>query len=111
MRESITTFAIGMILGAAACLSQWPDTPAPVSEIIIDTATGCHYVQGQAGGITPRLAPPPVDDPRVATGWHICSGPEGGDDAAWEDGGEPDPEAESTYSTQPTDLWRNHTTE
>ena len=22
-----------------------------------------------------------------------------------------DPEAESTYSTQPTDLWRNHTTE
>ena len=86
MRESITTFAVGIILGAAACLSQWPDTPAPVSEIIIDTATGCHYVQGQAGGITPRLAPPPVDDPRVATGWHICSGPDGGDDAAWEDG-------------------------
>ena len=111
MRESITTFAIGIILGAAVCLSQWPDTPAPVSEIIIDTATGCHYVQGQSGGITPRLAPPPVDDPRVATGWHICSGPEGGDDAAWKDGGEPDPEAESTYSTQPTDLWRNHTTE
>ena len=111
MREPITTFAVGIILGAAACLSQWPDTPAPVSEIIIDTATGCHYVQGQAGGITPRLAPPPVDDPRVATGWHICSGPEGGDDAAWKDGGEPDPEAESTYSTQPTDLWRNHTTE
>ena len=52
-----------------------------------------------------------VDDPRAVTGWHICSGPEGGDDAAWEDGGEPDPEAESTYSTQPTDLWRNHTTE
>lgn len=48
MRESITTFAVGMILGAAACLSQWPDTPAPVSEVIIDTATGCHYVQGQA---------------------------------------------------------------
>ena len=111
MRESVTTFSVGIILGAAACLSQWPDTPAPVSEIIIDTATGCHYVQGQAGGITPRLAPPPVDDPRVATGWHICSGPEGGDDAAWKDGGEPDPEAESTYSTQPTDLWRNHTTE
>ena len=111
MRESVNTFAVGIILGAAACLSQWPDTPAPASEIIIDTATGCHYVQGQAGGITPRLAPPPVDDPRVATGWHICSGPEGGDDAAWEDGGEPDPEAESTYSTQPTDLWRNHTTE
>ena len=111
MRESVTTFAVGIILGAAACLSQWPDTPAPVSEIIIDTATGCHYVQGQASGITPRLAPPPVDDPRVATGWHICSGPEGGDDAAWKDGGEPDPEAESTYSTQPTDLWRNHTTE
>ena len=111
MRESVTTFAVGIILGAAACLSQWPDTPAPVSEIIIDTATGCHYVQGQNGGITPRLAPPPVDDPRVATGWHICSGPEGGDDAAWKDGGEPDPEAESTYSTQPTDLWRNHTTE
>lgn len=86
MRESVTTFAVGMILGAAACLSQWPDTPAPVSEIIIDTATGCHYVQGQAGGITPRLAPPPVDDPRAVTGWHICSGPEGGDDAAWEDG-------------------------
>ena len=111
MRESITTFAVGIILGAAACLSQWPDEPAPVSEVIIDTATGCHYIQGQAGGITPRLAPPPVDDPRVATGWHICSGPEGGDDAAWKDGGEPDPEAESTYSTQPTDLWRNHTTE
>ncbi len=95
MRESITTFAIGMILGAAACLSQWPETPTPASEIIIDTATGCHYVQGQAGGITPRLAPPPVDDPRVATGWHICSGPEGGDDGAWEDGagkdGEPTP--------------------
>ena len=86
MRESITTFAVGMILGAAACLSQWPDAPAPVSEVIIDTATGCHYIQGQAGGITPRLAPPPVDDPRAATGWHVCSGPEGGDDAAWEDG-------------------------
>ena len=111
MRESVPTFAIGIILGAAACLSQWPDTLAPVSEIISDTATGCHYVQGQAGGITPRLAPPPVDDPRVATGWHICSGPEGGDDAAWKDGGEPDPEAESTYSIQPTDLWRNNTTE
>lgn len=83
MREPITTFAIGMILGAAACLSQWPDAPAaPVSEVIIDTATGCHYIQGQAGGITPRLAPPPVDDPRVATGWHICSGEPGGDDLA-----------------------------
>ena len=82
MRESVTTFAIGIILGAAACLSQWPDTPTPASEIIIDTATGCHYIQGQAGGITPRLAPPPVDDPRVATGWHICSGEQGGDDLA-----------------------------
>ena len=92
MRESVTTFAVGIILDAAACLSQWPDMPAPVSEIIIDTATGCHYVQGQAGGITPRLAPPPVDDPRVATGWHICSGPEGGDDVAWEDGGGKDGE-------------------
>ncbi len=36
----------------------------------------------------------------------------------WEDDPAPDaetvfsdPEAESTYSTQPTDLWRNHTTE
>lgn len=92
MRESITTFAVGMILGAAACLSQWPDAPAPVSEVIIDTATGCHYLQGAAGGITPRLAPPPVDDPRVATGWHICSGEPGGDDAAWEDGGGKDGE-------------------
>ncbi len=92
MREPITTFAIGIILGAAACLSQWPETPTPASEIIIDTATGCHYVQGQAGGITPRLAPPPVDDPRVATGWHICSGEPGGDDAAWEDGGGKDGE-------------------
>ena len=82
MRESITTFAIGMILGAAACLSQWPDEPAPVSEVIIDTATGCHYIQGQAGGITPRLAPPPVDDPRAVTGWHIYSGEPGGDDLA-----------------------------
>ena len=82
MRESVTTFAVGIILGAAACLSQWPDEPAPVIEVIIDTATGCHYVQGQAGGITPRLAPPPVDDPRVATGWHICSGEPGGDDLA-----------------------------
>ncbi len=92
MREPITTFAIGIILGAAACLSQWPETPTPASEIIIDTATGCHYVQGQAGGITPRLAPPPVDDPRVATGWHICSGEPGGDDVAWEDGGGKDGE-------------------
>ena len=92
MRESVTTFAVGIILGAAACLSQWPDTPAPVSEIIIDTATGCHSVQGQAGGITPRLAPPPVDDPRVATGWHICSGEPGGDNAAWEDAGGKDGE-------------------
>ena len=82
MRESVTTFAVGIILGAAACLSQWPETPTPASEIIIDTDTGCHYVQGQAGGITPRLAPPPVDDPRVATGWHICSGEPGGDDLA-----------------------------
>ena len=87
MRESITTFAIGMILGAAACLSQWPDAPAaPVSEVIIDTATGCHYLQGAAGGITPRLAPPVYP---AAVGFHICSGAEGGDDAAWEDGGEP----------------------
>lgn len=83
MKDAITTFAVGMILGAAACLSQWPDAPAaPASEVIIDTATGCHYIQGQAGGITPRLAPPPVDDPRVATGWHICSGEPGGDDFA-----------------------------
>ena len=89
MRESLATLLIGLITGVALTLTQWPDTPAPVSEIIIDTATGCHYVQGQAGGITPRLAPPPVDDPRAVTGWHICSGPEGGDDAAWEDGGEP----------------------
>lgn len=89
MRESITTLVVGIVAGAALTLTQWPDTPAPVSEVIIDTATGCHYIQGQAGGITPRLAPPPVDDPRAATGWHICSGPEGGDDAAWEDGGEP----------------------
>ena len=92
MKDAITTFAIGIILGAAACLSQWPETPTPASEIIIDTATGCHYVQGQAGGITPRLAPPPVDDPRAATGWHICSGEPGGDDAAWEDGGGKDGE-------------------
>lgn len=83
MRESVTTFAIGMILGAAACLSQWPDAPAPVSDVIIDTATGCHYVQGQDGGITPRLAPPVYP---AATGWHICSGEPGGDDSAWEDG-------------------------
>ena len=89
MRESIATLVVGIVAGAALTLTQWPDEPAPVSEVIIDTATGCHYIQGQAGGITPRLAPPPVDDPRVATGWHICSGPEGGDDAAWEDGGEP----------------------
>lgn len=85
-RDAIVTFAIGIILGAAACLSQWPDTPATVSEIIIDTATGCHYIQGQAGGITPRLTAPVYP---AVTGWHICSGPEGGDDAAWEDGGEP----------------------
>lgn len=89
MRESIATLVVGIVAGAALPLTQWPDTPAPVSEVIIDTATGCHYIQGQAGGITPRLAPPPVDDPRAVTGWHICSGPEGGDDAAWEDGGEP----------------------
>lgn len=95
MKDAITTFAIGIILGAAACLSQWPETPTPASEIIIDTATGCHYVQGQAGGITPRLAPPPVDDPRAATGWHICSGEPGGDDAAWEDGGGKDGEPTS----------------
>ena len=84
MRESITTFAVGMILGAAACLSQWPDAPAaPVSEVIIDTATGCHYIQGQAGGITPRMTAPVYP---ATVGWHLCSGPEGGDDAAWEDG-------------------------
>lgn len=110
MRESVTTFAVGIILGAASCLSQWPDEPAPVSEVIIDTATGCHYVQGQNGGITPRLAPPVYP---ASQGWHICSGAEGGDDAAWEDGGEPwiGTDGEPTYSTQPTDLWRNHTTE
>ena len=89
MRESIACLLIGLVTGVALTLTQWPDAPAPVSEVIIDTATGCHYIQGQAGGITPRLAPPPVDDPRAVTGWHICSGPEGGDDAAWEDGGEP----------------------
>lgn len=89
MRESLAALIIGLVTGVALTLTQWPDTPAPVSEIIIDTATGCHYLQGAAGGITPRLAPPPVDDPRAVTGWHICSGPEGGDDAAWEDGGEP----------------------
>lgn len=82
MRESIATLVVGIVAGAALTLTQWPDTPAPVSEIIIDTATGCHYVQGQSGGITPRLAPPPVDDPRVAKGWHICSGEPGGDDLA-----------------------------
>ena len=87
MRESITTFAIGMILGAAACLSQWPDAPAAkVSEVIIDTATGCHYIQGQAGGITPRLTAPVYP---ASVGWHICSGTEGGDDAAWGNGGDP----------------------
>lgn len=90
MKEPIACLLIGLVTGVALTLTQWPDTPAaPASEVIIDTATGCHYIQGQAGGITPRLAPPPVDDPRVATGWHICSGPAGGDDAAWEDGGEP----------------------
>ncbi len=82
MRESIATLVVGIVAGAALTLTQWPDEPAPVSEVIIDTATGCHYIQGQAGGITPRLAPPPVDDPRVATGWHICSGEPGGDDLA-----------------------------
>ena len=86
MRESIATLVIGLITGVALTLTQWPDTPAPVSEVIIDTATGCHYVQGQAGGITPRMTAPVYP---AATGWHICSGPEGGDDAAWEDGGEP----------------------
>ena len=80
MKDAITTFAIGMILGAAACLSQWPDAPAaPVSEVIIDTATGCHYIQGQAGGITPRLTAPVYP---AAQGWHICSGEPGGDDLA-----------------------------
>ena len=82
MRESIATLVVGIVAGAALTLTQWPDEPAPVSEVIIDTATGCHYIQGQTGGITPRLAPPPVDDPRVATGWHICSGEPGGDDLA-----------------------------
>lgn len=86
MRESITTFAIGILLGVGACLSQWPDAPPTASEVIIDTATGCHYMQGQAGGITPRLTAPAYP---ASVGWHICSGPEGGDDAAWEDGGEP----------------------
>lgn len=82
MRESIATLVVGIVAGAALTLTQWPDEPAPVSEVIIDTATGCHYIQGQAGGITPRLAPPPVDDPRAVTGWHICSGEPGGDDLA-----------------------------
>lgn len=82
MRESLATLVVGLVAGVAITLTQWPDTTAPVSEVIIDTATGCHYIQGQAGGITPRLAPPPVDDPRAATGWHICSGEPGGDDLA-----------------------------
>lgn len=86
MRESIACLLIGLVTGVALTLTQWPDAPAPVSEVIIDTATGCHYIQGQAGGITPRLAPPVYP---ASVGWHICSGPEGGDDAAWEDGGEP----------------------
>lgn len=86
MRESLAALIIGLVTGVALTLTQWPDTPAPVSEIIIDTATGCHYVQGQAVGITPRMTAPVYP---AATGWHICSGPEGGDDAAWEDGGEP----------------------
>ena len=110
MRESISCLLVGLVTGVALTLTQWPDTPSPVSEVIIDTATGCHYVQGQAGGITPRLAPPVYP---ASQGWHICSGAEGGDDAAWEDGGEPwiGTDGEPTYSIQPTDLWRNNTTE
>lgn len=83
MRESIACLLIGLVTGVALTLTQWPDTPSPVSEVIIDTATGCHYLQGAAGGITPRLAPPVYP---ASQGWHICSGAEGGDDAAWEDG-------------------------
>lgn len=83
MRESIACLLIGLITGVALTLTQWPETPSPVSEVIIDTATGCHYLQGAAGGITPRLTAPVYP---ASVGWHICSGPEGGDDAAWEDG-------------------------
>lgn len=76
-RDAIVTFAIGIILGAAACLSQWPDKPG---QLIVDEYTGCHYIVGPTGGVTPRLTAPQAHEP---TGWHICSGEPGGDDAAW----------------------------
>jgi hypothetical protein len=33
----------------------------------IDALTGCHYLEGSRGGITPRV---------TANGTHICTGPE-----------------------------------
>lgn len=83
VRDGFVVLGIGVIFGVAACLSQWPDQPG---DLIIDDATGCHYIIGPTGGVTPRMTAPL---PGQAMGWHLCSGEPGGDDAAWEDGGEP----------------------
>ena len=77
MRESIACLLIGLVTGVALTLTQWPDSG---SGLIVDDVTGCHYIIGPGGGITPRLTAPVYP---AAQGWHICSGAPGGDDAAW----------------------------
>lgn len=84
MRESLACLLIGLITGVALTLTQWPDTPPPPSELIVDDATGCHYIVGPTGGVTPRLAAPIYP---ALTGEHVCTAVDEG--MAWPVGGEP----------------------
>lgn len=68
MRESIACLLIGLVTGVALTLTQWPDEPPA---LIVDDVTGCQYVVGPTGGVTPRRAAPIYP---ALTGEHICTG-------------------------------------